>query len=146
MYSGTKKRSLNSTRLAIAQAYTFPWNRYSPEQYYARATLDKQSCVITSMLFEMNYTCMRLCDLNFSCLSTSITSAEVSSCQNNKRIQIQYGWPCCRRPAFCWKWTQRSVLLLLLFLSSLSATIIPTYAPTLSITIIPTCASSSPVE
>ena len=25
----------------------------------ARATLDKQSCVITSMLFEMNSTCMR---------------------------------------------------------------------------------------
>ena len=49
----------------------------------ARATLDK--CVITSMLFEMNSSCMRLCDLNFSCLSTSITSAEVYSCQNKRR-------------------------------------------------------------
>ena len=44
-----------------------------------RATLDKQSCVITSTLFEMNSTCMRWCDLNFSCLSTSITSSEISS-------------------------------------------------------------------
>ena len=59
-----------------------------------RATLDKQSCVITSTLFEMNSTCMRSCDLNFSCLSTSITSPEVSGCQNNKRIQIQYGRSC----------------------------------------------------
>ena len=41
---------------------------------YARATLDKQSCVITSTLFEMNSTCMLFCDLNFRCLSTSITS------------------------------------------------------------------------
>ena len=32
----------------------------------ARATLDKQSCVITSTLFEMNSTCMCWCDLNFS--------------------------------------------------------------------------------
>ena len=48
----------------------------------ARATLDKQSCVITSTLFEMNSTSMCLCDLNFSCLITSITSPEVSSCQN----------------------------------------------------------------
>ena len=60
----------------------------------ARATLDKQSCVITSMLFEMNSPCMRSCDLNFSCLSTSITSPKVFGCQNNKRIQIQYGRPC----------------------------------------------------
>ena len=60
-------------------------------KHYARATLDKQSCVITSTLFEMNSTCMRSCDLNFSCLSTSITSPEVSGCQNNKRFQIQYG-------------------------------------------------------
>ena len=51
----------------------------------ARATLDKQSCVITSTLFEINSTCMRWCDLNFSCLSTSITSADVSSCQNKRR-------------------------------------------------------------
>ena len=59
-----------------------------------RATLDKHSCVIASTLFKMNSTCMRLCDLNFSCLSTSITSPEVSSCKNNKCIQIQYGRPC----------------------------------------------------
>ena len=61
---------------------------------YARATLDKQSCVITSTLFKMNSTCMRSCDLNFSCLSIFITSPEVSVCQNNKRIQIQYGRSC----------------------------------------------------
>ena len=58
----------------------------------ARATLDKQSCVITSTLFEMNSTCMRWCDLNFSCLSTSITSAEVSSCQNKRRYPNPI-WP-----------------------------------------------------
>ena len=51
---------------------------------YARATLDKKSCVITSTLFEMNSTCMRWCDLNFSCLSTSITSAEVSMSRQTK--------------------------------------------------------------
>ena len=34
--------------------------------------------VITSTLFEMNSTCMRLSDLNFSCLSTSITSPKAS--------------------------------------------------------------------
>ena len=61
--------------------------------YYARATLDKQSCVITSTLFEMNSTCMRWCDLNFSCCqSTSITSAEVSSCQNKRRFPNPI-WP-----------------------------------------------------
>ena len=59
---------------------------------YARATLDKQSCVITSTLFEMNSTCKRLCDLNFSCLSTSITWAEVSSCQNKRRFPNPI-WP-----------------------------------------------------
>ena len=64
------------------------------EQTNARATLDKQSCVITSMLFEMNSTCMRLCDLNIICVSTSMTSPEVSSCQNKQCIQIQYGRPC----------------------------------------------------
>ena len=58
----------------------------------ARATLDKKSCVITSTLFEMNFTCMRWCDLNFSCLSTSITSAEVSSCQD-KRMYPNRIWP-----------------------------------------------------
>ena len=58
----------------------------------ARATLDKQSCVITSMLFEMNSTYMRWCDLNFSCLSTSITSAEVSSCQDKRRYPNPI-WP-----------------------------------------------------
>ena len=62
--------------------------------YAIGATLDKQSCVITSTLFEMNSTCMHLCDFNFSYLSTSITSAEVASCPNNKRIQIQYCRPC----------------------------------------------------
>ena len=51
----------------------------------ARATIDKESCVITSTLFKMNSTCMHWCDLNFSCMSTSITSAEVSSCQNKPR-------------------------------------------------------------
>ena len=51
----------------------------------ARATLDKQSCVITSTLFEMNTTCMRWCDLNFSCLSNSITSAEVSRATLDKQ-------------------------------------------------------------
>ena len=56
-------------------------------------TLDKQSCVITSTLFEMNSTCMRLCDLNFSCLSTSITSPEVFSCKNLKRNQFQHSRP-----------------------------------------------------
>ena len=61
---------------------------------YARAILDKQSCVITSTLFEMNTTCMCSCDLNFSCLSTSITLLEVSGCQNNKRLQFQYGRSC----------------------------------------------------
>ena len=35
-----------------------------------------------------------LCDLDFSCLSTSIISPEVSGCQNNKCIQIQYGQSC----------------------------------------------------
>ena len=59
---------------------------------YAKATLDKKSCVITSTLFEMNSTCMRLCDLNFSCLSTSITSAEVSSCQDKRRYPNPI-WP-----------------------------------------------------
>ena len=59
---------------------------------YARATLEKQSCVITSTLFEMNSTCTRWCDLNFSCLSTSITSAEVSSCQNKRRYPNPI-WP-----------------------------------------------------
>ena len=58
----------------------------------ARATLDNQSCVITSMLFEMNSTCMGWFDLNFSCLSTSITSAEVSSCQNKTRYPNPI-WP-----------------------------------------------------
>ena len=57
-----------------------------------RATLDKQLCVITSTLFEMNLTCMRWCDLNFNCLSTSITSAEVSSCQNKRRYPNPI-WP-----------------------------------------------------
>ena len=52
---------------------------------YARATLDKQSCVITCTLFKMNSTCMRLCDLNFSCLSTS-------SCQNKRRY-LNPIWP-----------------------------------------------------
>ena len=56
--------------------------RCSSSKSNARATLDKLSCVITSTLFEMNSTCMRWCDLNFSCLTTSITSAEVSSCPN----------------------------------------------------------------
>ena len=56
------------------------------------AALDKQSCVITSTLFEMNSTCMRWCDLNCSCLSTSITSAEVSSCQNKRRYPNPI-WP-----------------------------------------------------
>ena len=37
---------------------------------------------------------MRLCDLNFNTFLTSITSPEVSSSQNNKRVQIQYGRPC----------------------------------------------------
>ena len=62
--------------------------RYCIEETFrlgnARATLDKQSCVITSTLFEMNSTCMCWCDLNFSCLLTSITSAEVSSCQSKQ--------------------------------------------------------------
>ena len=61
-------------------------------QSHARATLDKQSCVITSTLFEMNSTCMRWCDLNFSCLSTTITSPEVSSCQNKQRYPNPI-WP-----------------------------------------------------
>ena len=46
----------------------------------------------TFTLFEMNSTCMRLCDLNFSCLSTSITSVEVSSCQNKRRYPNPI-WP-----------------------------------------------------
>ena len=71
-----------------------PYVVLPPRWSNARATLDKQSCVITSTLFEMYSTCMRWCDLNFSCLSTSITSAEVSSCQNKRRYQIQYGRPC----------------------------------------------------
>ena len=41
----------------------------------------------------MNSTCMRLCDLNFSFVNFHV-SAKVSCCQNNKRIQIQYGRPC----------------------------------------------------
>ena len=71
----------------------------------ARATLDKQSCVIKSTLFGMNFTCMRWCDLNFSCLSTSITSAEVSSCQNKRRYPNSI-WPtvftfCIFKLSFC---------------------------------------------
>ena len=54
----------------------------------------RSQCVITSTLFEMTSTCMRSCDLNFSWLSTSITAPEVSGCQNNKRIQYQYGRSC----------------------------------------------------
>ena len=67
-------------------------NRGSVE-WMVRRWPDKQSCVITCT-FEMNSTCMRSCDLNFSCLSTSITSPEVSGWQNIKRIQIQYGRSC----------------------------------------------------
>ena len=67
----------------------FKWSNYGTN---ARATLDKKSCVITSTLFEMNFTCMCWCDLNFSCLSTSITSAEVSSCQDKRRYPNPI-WP-----------------------------------------------------
>ena len=69
--------------LSIHSVYLDTWSGI--EAANARATLDKQSCVITSTLFETNSTCMRWCDLNFSCLSTSITSPEVSSCQNKRR-------------------------------------------------------------
>ena len=61
---------------------------------YAMDTLDKQSCVFSPTLFEMSCTCMRLCELNFSCLLTSINSAEVSSCQNKRRYPNPIWRPC----------------------------------------------------
>ena len=67
---------------------------YAPSYLECIGPHSTTSHVVASTLFEMNSTCMRLCNSNFSCLSTSITSPKVSSCQNNKRIKIQYGRPC----------------------------------------------------
>ena len=50
--------------------------------------MDRQPCVVTSIFFKMNSTCMPFCDLNLSSLSTSITRSDVFSCQNEQRIQI----------------------------------------------------------
>ena len=96
--------------IGVQYSLVYQWHvtftvRKGLTQPYARPTLDKQSCVITSMLFEMNSTCMRWCDLNFSCLSTSITSAEVSSCQNKRRHPNPI-WPtlftfCVLKLSFC---------------------------------------------
>ena len=60
----------------------------------ARTTLDKQPCIITSTSFRNELHLHAFTDLNSSCLATSTTSSEVSSCQNEQCTQIQYGRPC----------------------------------------------------